>query len=186
LRERPGDIVPLARHFLDDHVRRLGRGSVTLDAMAAERLVEHRWPGNIRELENVIQHALLVSSGDCITAADLRLTAARSRHTPAPAPPTLFAELDAALASLFARDVPSLHAVIEERLFRAAYAYAEQNQLQTARLLGISRNVVRARLLAHGLLAGTPRSARPAELTPRPFPGTPLPPPPPRTDPCSS
>jgi sigma-54 dependent transcriptional regulator len=182
LRERPGDVVPLARHFLDEHAQRLGRGPVTLDAMARERLVDHRWPGNIRELENVIQHALLVSSGDCITAADLRLPTARSQPAPASAPPTPFAELDAALAGLFARDVPSLHAVIEERLFRAAYAYAEQNQLQTARLLGISRNVVRARLLAYGLLAGTPRAARAAELTPPAFPGT-LRPPLPRTDP---
>src|SRR5688572_11591104 len=51
LRERPGDILPLAQHFLEVYMRRLGAVSAELSPSAERRLLEHGWPGNIRELE---------------------------------------------------------------------------------------------------------------------------------------
>ncbi len=72
LRERPGDILPLARHFLSCHGERLRRGA-RLDPQAEARLLAHRWPGNVRELENTMQRALILASGDAITAAVLGL-----------------------------------------------------------------------------------------------------------------
>ena len=76
LRERPQDIVPIAKHFLVEHGGRFGRTGVTLSPGAEAALTEHAWPGNVRELENVIQRALILATGSSIEAADLRLTPA--------------------------------------------------------------------------------------------------------------
>src|SRR5690606_26741230 len=60
LRERPADIVPLARHFISVYRTRLGLDDIQLTPEAQERLLSYGWPGNIRELENVIHFALIV------------------------------------------------------------------------------------------------------------------------------
>ncbi len=70
LRERPGDILPLARHFLNLHGERLRR-SAHVDPDAEAMLVAHQWPGNVRELENTMQRALILAVGDAITARTL-------------------------------------------------------------------------------------------------------------------
>ena len=73
LRERPQDIVPIARHFLVEHGARFGRTGVNLSPGAEAALAEQAWPGNVRELENVIQRALILATGSRIEAGDLRL-----------------------------------------------------------------------------------------------------------------
>ncbi|MBL0841924.1 sigma 54-interacting transcriptional regulator [Pseudomonas mediterranea] len=73
LRERVGDILSLAEYFLGIYSQRLGL-AVPLISEAAQRALErHRWPGNTRELENVIHFALLVSAGDYILPEHLNL-----------------------------------------------------------------------------------------------------------------
>jgi two-component system response regulator FlrC len=67
LRDRPGDIVPLARYFLALHGGRLGR-LVCFSAAAEARLAAHAWPGNVRELENAVQRALIMAMGETIEA----------------------------------------------------------------------------------------------------------------------
>jgi sulfonate transport system substrate-binding protein len=67
--------------------------------------------------------------------------------------------LDSALQSLFERNLPNLHQHVEETLVRAAYRFCDRNQVQTARLLGVSRNIVRARLIQFGELQESPRAA---------------------------
>lgn len=71
LRERRGDIVPLARHFLTRIARRQGKGVLRLCADAQRRLIGHGWPGNVRELENVIERAVLLSGDGWIDPAAL-------------------------------------------------------------------------------------------------------------------
>lgn len=167
LRERTGDILPLAEHFLRVFAHRLGTGPLVLTPPAVQRLLEHAWPGNIRELENVVHHAVLTSAGGRVTAEDLRLStrgllALRDpRRTPTPVPPApsdpVAAPLEAlekALLALYEAELPDLHALIEATVIKTAFRYADRNQLQTARLLGISRNIVRARLIEHGELSG--------------------------------
>lgn len=66
LRERPLDIVPLARHLLGRLGGALGRPGIGLSSAAAEQLTRYAWPGNIRELENVIQRAMILSPGDML------------------------------------------------------------------------------------------------------------------------
>jgi sigma-54-specific transcriptional regulator len=159
LRERTGDILPLAAYFLRLYGQRLSGAPEALSPAAEARLLAHGWPGNIRELENVIHSALLVARGPAVQADDLPLRDLPPRAAAAAAPDPLEA-LRTAMVALFERNLPDLHGRVEETLFRAAYRYCHRNQLQTARLLGISRNVVRARLLELGELpaAGLPGS----------------------------
>ncbi|MCX7170239.1 MAG: sigma-54-dependent Fis family transcriptional regulator, partial [Proteobacteria bacterium] len=70
LRQRPGDILPLARHFMAVHGGRAGRSARLADAAAA-KLAAHSWPGNVRELENVIQRALILAPEETIEAEHL-------------------------------------------------------------------------------------------------------------------
>lgn len=73
LRDRPEDIVPIARHFVAEHGARMGRSGIVLSASAERALVQYAWPGNIRELENVVQRALILAVGNQIEVSDLRL-----------------------------------------------------------------------------------------------------------------
>jgi len=63
LRERQEDIPALANHFLAQVAERLGRGFSGIDAESMARLIEYSWPGNIRELQNVIEHSAILSDG---------------------------------------------------------------------------------------------------------------------------
>jgi aliphatic sulfonates family ABC transporter substrate-binding protein len=163
LRKRRGDILPLARHFLQLYQQRIGIGSRLLSPDAERALLEHAFPGNIRELETAIHHALLRCRGRFIVAEDLRLKEPPAADVAASAEP--LQELERALARLFEQSPPQLHALIDEAVLRSAYRFSAQNQLKTARLLGISRNVVRARLIQYGEVAGVLRTA-PERLAP--------------------
>jgi aliphatic sulfonates family ABC transporter substrate-binding protein len=198
LRARRGDILPLARHFLARYAARLDT-SMRLGSKAAEALLRHDWPGNVRELENSIHQAVIVCRGGEVTPSDLALyapSAAPSLSESAPesrprlidperarvAPPAPvwpespseeagWAALDQAFSALLPQALPDLHARVEAALFRAAFHHSGNNQLETARLLGLSRHVVRARMIEHGQLRGpvrrSVRSAAPRQPTPR-------------------
>jgi len=73
LRERTGDILPMAEYFLGIYAQRLSLPLPVISDAAQQRLEAHSWPGNTRELENVIHFALLVSSGDEILSQHLNL-----------------------------------------------------------------------------------------------------------------
>lgn len=73
LRERIDDLIPLARHMLIRFAEITGRAGLTLSKAAEQRLTQHDWPGNIRELENVMQRAMILASGDVIEAEHLYL-----------------------------------------------------------------------------------------------------------------
>lgn len=73
LRRRKGDILPLARHFLQAHADAVGRSGFSLSAAAAAELTHYDWPGNIRELSNVVQRAMILASGAVIDKAQLLL-----------------------------------------------------------------------------------------------------------------
>ena len=72
LRERPEDIPLLAQHFLREAASRLGKPLTGFAPEALEWLREHRWAGNVRELENVIERAAVLASGAAISLADVR------------------------------------------------------------------------------------------------------------------
>ncbi|MCK6391830.1 MAG: sigma-54 dependent transcriptional regulator [Azonexus sp.] len=80
LRERPADILPIARHFLSLHGERFKRSGMRFTPAAEILLAGHDWPGNVRELENVVQRALIMAVGQTIEAGELGL-AARAQTT---------------------------------------------------------------------------------------------------------
>jgi transcriptional regulator with PAS, ATPase and Fis domain len=71
LRERSGDVIPLARHFLAQQAELYDEPVKQLSADASDALSRHRWPGNVRELANVIEHAHVLASSDTIQLRDL-------------------------------------------------------------------------------------------------------------------
>jgi two-component system response regulator FlrC len=84
LRQRPADIVPLARHFVQEHGASIGRAGLSLSEAAEAALTAHPWPGNVRELENTLQRAMILAPGQIIGRESLALTLAPS---PSPARP---------------------------------------------------------------------------------------------------
>jgi sigma-54 dependent transcriptional regulator len=172
LYQRPGDILPLARHFIGLYGAKMKLEGVELDDGAAAALLAYDWPGNIRELENVIHYALIVCRQGRIRADDLRIggrlpgsratvvaAPAEPAHAHAPALP-LLDRLDDLLTELVEAGEPALFDTVEERLIRTAFDACEQNQVQTAKALGISRNVLRTHLKRFGLIGGEPADAR--------------------------
>src|SRR5579863_2007182 len=73
LRERPGDVVALAEHFVKKYAAANGVPPRPLGASARQRLASHRWPGNVRELENAMHRAVLLSTGPEIEEFAIRL-----------------------------------------------------------------------------------------------------------------
>jgi len=133
LRNRGGDRLLLARHFLGLFSREFGRSvrGFSDDALAA--LEAHPWPGNIRELENRMKRAVLMSEGRLITATDL--------------------ELAAGVEDLTAYDLRTARARAEREVVQRALARSSGTLATAARLLGISRPTLYTLLEAHGLEA---------------------------------
>ena len=76
LRERDGDVVPLADAWCAHLARGQGRPQMTLSAAARSALAAYGWPGNVRELANVVERALILAQGEEVTLADLPVTVA--------------------------------------------------------------------------------------------------------------
>jgi len=170
LHARPGDILPLARHFIRLYGPKLGLEDAVLAPAAEAALLAYDWPGNIRELENVVHYALIVCRDGCLRAEDLRMGGSAQRTvlaSPVPpahavpaavvgldADPDILGRLETLLGDLVESGEPALFDTVEERLIRTAFSAFEQNQVQTARALGISRNVLRTHLKRFGLIGG--------------------------------
>lgn len=163
--DRPGDILPLAQHFIGTYRDKLRMPEVVLAPDARQALLGYEWPGNIRELENVIHYALIVCRGDTIREDDLKLVGAMhrkqcvsrnddaERRTLAPvASETAPQRLEALIGDMIERGEPALFEVVEESVIRTAFAWCNQNQVQTAKTLGISRNILRTHLKRFGLI----------------------------------
>ena len=164
LRDRPGDIMPLTRHFIEVYSQRLGCGPIQISSEAEHKLRTYSWPGNIRELENVIHHTLLICRNGVVQANDLRLSNLRLERQEESTPivdDSTDALLARAFQKLFEEQAGALHEKVEDALLRAAYRFSHYNQVHTAQLLGLSRNVIRARLIKIGELAVNKR--RPGE-----------------------
>ena len=182
LRERPGDILPLAEHFMALYAQRLGQSPARLSAAARQALLSYAWPGNIRELENVVHFALIVAHVGVIEPGDLKLVPTLqpapgfagmfmpARVPPRGPPPSASAteSLQAALQSLVEQGAPRLYESVEAALVRCAFEQSNDNQVQAARLLGVTRNTLRTLLKRHGLLAEPAHSGnhRPLPLQP--------------------
>ena len=161
LRERREDVGLLASYFLERTARRAGREGLAFTADAAEMLERYDYPGNVRELENAIEHAVAVSEGRRIRAADLpgairapRLLPGERRAGGAPAPGTGGAERGVLAAAEAAadrrRDTWSL-AEIEKEHIQRVLALHRGNATTAAKQLGISRTTLWRKLRQYHL-----------------------------------
>jgi two-component system response regulator FlrC len=140
LRERPQDIVPIARSFVVEHGGRLGRTGLSLTDAAEAALVAHNWPGNVRELENVIQRALIMASGHTIAPDDLRLAPRPVTETLRPAAP-----LAAPAAQEEEKKVDNIRDLEREHILRTLAEVGGSRKLTIERL-GISERTLRYKL----------------------------------------
>jgi sigma-54-specific transcriptional regulator len=161
LAERPGDILPLVAHFLRMYSERLGIQQPDLLETTRDALLRYGWPGNIRELENVVHAALLTSREGVIRPENLRFagSALVSPAVPVSAPVSAMAGQDSgfdmirrALRQLLDAQTPDLQERLEDLIVREAFTVSGDNQVKSAKLLGISRNNLRTLLKRHGLL----------------------------------
>jgi len=138
LRERPGDIMPLAEHFLRKYGQANGQPKTRLSEGASGRLQAYTWPGNVRELENIIERAVLIANG-LILPAHMGLEdgceVANTVTTVAPIPE--MPSGDAPPATL--RDMEK--AMILETLDRVS-----GNKTKASKILGISVRTMRNKL----------------------------------------
>lgn len=138
LRERPEDIPALARRFVAKFSRELGSAADSISAEGMQILREYRWPGNVRQLENVIERSMLLSQGARLEASDIKLDTERK-----PRPD---------LGSHFIPEGMTLDEY-EQAILREALRRAGGNKSQAARMLGLTRNALRYRLTQMGIEA---------------------------------
>ena len=132
LRERKKDIVPLAERFIGQFAEKYHRPLTGLDESAKMVLESGRWSGNIRELQNCIEKAVILSEGTTLTAKDIQLEQAKAG---APAAGTLKEVNDAE----------------EERMVREAVLRSNGNISAAAKMLGVSRPTLYAKMKKYGL-----------------------------------
>ncbi|MCM2332530.1 MAG: sigma-54 dependent transcriptional regulator [Anaeromyxobacteraceae bacterium] len=149
LREREGDVILLARHFIARYGEQLKGRTFTLGKDAEPLLMAHPWPGNVRELQNVIQRALLKLNGTRIAANDLVGLLPAAAHAERGLSGMVEALLDAP-APEQGRYQAGL-AAVEAPLIAGALARTKGNQLRAAELLGMNRNTLRERMRALGM-----------------------------------
>jgi DNA-binding NtrC family response regulator len=138
LRERQDDIPLLARHFLKLFAQEMNRPLPTLTPDAVERLRGYAFPGNVRELKNLMERALLLCTGSEILPEHLQIGTA----VISPDAASSIAPVNSSSASPSAIDLPFNLAHAEVALIRRALAHTSGNVAAAARLLGIARNKV--------------------------------------------
>jgi DNA-binding NtrC family response regulator len=130
LRDRPDDIVPLARHFLvlaNRESRKLVKG---FTPAAEQKLLAYTWPGNVRELRNVIERMVILTPADVLDSRDVPVP-------PQTVEPAMVAPVPNELATL--DDVERAH-------IRAVLAKVRGNRSAAARILGITRQTLRKKI----------------------------------------
>ena len=130
LRERREDVMPLANHFLRQHAKRYRKELTGFEEKARDALMRHEFPGNVRELDHVIERAVLMTQGPQIKSNDLGLTSAAGESR--------------SLEDMTIEEV-------EAFLIKKALARHDGNARKAAEALGLSRSAFYRRLQQYGL-----------------------------------
>lgn len=133
LKERPADINALCEYFISKAARRYNKPLMQLSDAALSHVISHNWPGNIRELENAMEHAVLIGMNEQIEADDL----------------PFFDESDVEAMADFIRpltddglNLQNTLRNIEAHYIQAALDYTDGNKNQAANLLGLNRTTL--------------------------------------------
>ena len=142
LRQRPEDIIPLARYFLEQFNDKYHKGFRDLSAEAEHILLSHSWPGNVRELRNTIERLVLLENEDTVLAWHLHFLEEQSKKKSQPSSDNLLVALPDEGISL---------EELEQRIITQAYEKCGRNKSKTARFLSIPRHVLIYRLKKHSI-----------------------------------
>jgi two-component system, NtrC family, response regulator len=155
LRERKEDIPTLVSYFLRRYGPELGAAEASVQPEALELLQAQNWPGNIRELENVVRKALLSARGYTITPEHVRSVLAASASLLSGTSQPMRDFVASLLAATQRGEMSDAHGALlraaEMELIRQAIELTRGNQAQAARWLGISRLTMREKLTQFGL-----------------------------------
>jgi DNA-binding NtrC family response regulator len=155
LRERGEDLPMLVQYFLRKYSRELGKEIHAIAPEALKRLQNHRWPGNIRELQSILRQALLRSSGHVLLPAFLPLLDDTSPETAPRQPLAVDFDIDEFLRRRLTPDACDLYADLHRELDRHSLArvliYTRGNRHMASRVLGIARQTLRLKLRESGL-----------------------------------
>jgi DNA-binding NtrC family response regulator len=136
LRERSGDIPMLAEHFIREYNREFKKSVQGVTPEVLKQLEEYHWPGNIRELKNTIERAMILGNGDFIDAKDLPMDLIDDR-----------AQASQGMGSVLKLSKKGINLeALEEDLVRQALALTRANQTRAGRLLGLNRDQIRYRV----------------------------------------
>ena len=158
LRERGDDLPMLVRHYLRRFGRELGREVVEVAPAAMDRLRDYSWPGNIRELQNVVRQALLRARGPVLRSEFLpELPPAPNRlglgggSAPAGRCPDLESFIRRGLAAGTGGLHEETHRWVDRILLPMVLEHTQGNQRQAAQILGIARKTLRDKLRELGV-----------------------------------
>jgi transcriptional regulator with GAF, ATPase, and Fis domain len=145
LRERMEDILELAVFFLRRAASRAGKRIAKFEDEAIDLLTRYSWPGNIRELQNVIERAVVLAEGETVTPADLPIDL--QNGMPSGMPNSLGPAESVGVAASFREDDPQM----ERRALIEALEKCGGNKARAARMLGLARSTYFSKLKKHGL-----------------------------------
>ncbi len=155
LRDRLEDIADLTKYFLRRFARELELSSAAIQPEATLWLQQQTWPGNVRQLANVIRQALLLSRSFPISVDNLKAVTARKTNAGGHSARSLTAFVDEFLDAAREGALADAHAAVieavERHLFARAIELAQGNQAKAARWLNVSRQTMREKLTLFGL-----------------------------------
>lgn len=138
LRERKEDILPLIEHFIEKYSKENGRENLSLSKETVDTLIKYNFPGNVRELENIIERAVVLSRGNTITVNDLPNVVKgfkAEKEIPANEETTLIEQVEE----------------LEKKLIFDALTKSNGNQSQAGRLLGLTERNLRYKMQKYGI-----------------------------------
>jgi PAS domain S-box-containing protein len=136
LRERGEDIIPIARHMLNQITQDASIEEIVMDRLAEEAMVKYEWPGNAREVSNVLERTLSSLKGDIIHLCDLPFYLYRSKKQ---------------LPGKGRKSLKNIQASAEREAIRYALESTDYNKAQAANILGIHRTLLYKKMKKYNL-----------------------------------
>jgi DNA-binding NtrC family response regulator len=149
LRERPEDIVTLARYFIDKFCRDMNKRPLALSPAAEQELRSYAWPGNVRELQNCIERAAILTEGDTILPRHLNLSFRGPTMAPPPEDDSPWTKID--LTGPLTDATRRVVAEVERRKIEQALKEAAGNRGRAAEILQVSYKTFTGKLREHNL-----------------------------------
>jgi DNA-binding NtrC family response regulator len=137
LRERKEDILPLLQFFIDKYSKKNNKENIEISKEAVDLLLKYNYPGNVRELENIVERAIVLSRKNLITVNDLPLNVKG------------FVQENS--TNIFSETLVEQVEALEKKLIYDALKKSSGNQTQAGKILGISERNLRYKLKKYGI-----------------------------------